>query len=402
MMTDRKHFTWLTIVLTSCLLMANLASAQVREAAVVTSAVNVLGEFVRIPNQGIPRSLLARAEGLVIIPRMIKVGFVAGVRRGMGIVVVRDERRAWKPPMFITMTGGSVGWQAGIQSTDVILVFMTRRSISGLLSGKFTIGADAAAAAGPVGRQAAAATDGRLQAEILSYSRSRGLFAGVSVDGSVLQVDASANQAYYRSAGMTPDGTPIVANAQLPPSAAQLLSQLAIYTASQVAAPSMPPAGTQILPGTEPTYTPPGVSAYDGANYPAPGQPIGTASPAAPSTNTNAGTAPLNLGPPPAVSPDDLETTRESLVDAAAKMGPLLDDQWRLYLALPKEVFAGGPAPPMDRLETVLDRFDRVGKDNRYSQLSQRREFQRLYQLLQTYRQQLRHAAAQSVASPQR
>jgi len=395
-MLDRRiHITWLVTLCAAWFASIDAVSAQVREAAVVTSATNVLNEFVKIPNQGIPRSLLARAEGLVIIPHMIKIGFVAGGRRGKGVVVTRDQNRAWKPPMFVTMTGGSVGWQAGIQSTDVVLVFMTQRSVHGLLRGKFTIGADAAAAAGPVGRQASAATDGRLQAEILSYSRSRGLFAGVSVDGSVLQVDAAANQAYYRSAGMTPDGTPIVPNAQLPPSAGQLLAQLAIHTGSAVAAPSMPSVGAPapILPSAAP------VGSVTSA-APRSGQPLGTAQPNASAAATPPAAGPLHMGPPPTNTQNDIDTTRRGLVDAAAKVGPLLDKSWRLYLALPQQVFTGTAPPPMDKLDTVIERFDRVAKDSRYRQLNERREFQQLYQLLRIYRQQLQHATAHSGARP--
>ena len=113
--------------------------------------------------------------------------------------MVRDEQGAWQAPQFVSLTGGSVGWQAGVQATDVILVFKTQKSIQGLMEGKFTLGVDAAAAAGPVGREATAATDATLKAEIYSYSRSRGLFAGVSLDGSALQIEYEANQSYYRA-----------------------------------------------------------------------------------------------------------------------------------------------------------------------------------------------------------
>ena len=224
---------WTSVVMSTLLgtlLCASQVAAQGREASLVDSSSAVLNEFMSIPAEGIPRSMIASAEGLVIIPGMFKVGFVAGVRHGKGIVVIKDQNGAWRPPMFVSMTGGSVGWQVGVQATDVILVFKTRKSVNGLLNGKFTIGADAAAAAGPVGRQAAAATDAQLRAEILSYSRSRGLFAGVSLDGSALQVDGVASQDYYRQAGMSPDGTPLMAGAQLPPSAGRLLAQLATYS----------------------------------------------------------------------------------------------------------------------------------------------------------------------------
>ena len=132
-----------------------------------------------IPGRQIPETLLAEAQGIAIVPNVIKVGFVAGIRWGHGVVMVRDAEGEWSLPQFVTLTGGSVGWQAGVQGTDVVLVFLTKKSVEGLWRGKFTIGADASVAAGPVGHDAAAATDARLRAEILSYSRSRGLFIGL-------------------------------------------------------------------------------------------------------------------------------------------------------------------------------------------------------------------------------
>ncbi len=177
-------------------------AGQVYEGEVVDAARRVLDEIMLIPARRIPESMLAQGEGLVIIPGLLKGGFIVGVRHGRGVALVRESNGAWRGPVFVTLTGGSVGWQAGIQATDLILVLMTRNSVEGLMRGKFTIGADAAAAAGPIGRQATAATDARLKAEIYSYSRSRGVFAGISVDGSALQVDHLANSNYY--GGPTP------------------------------------------------------------------------------------------------------------------------------------------------------------------------------------------------------
>ncbi len=106
---------------------------------------------------------------MAIFPQVVKGGFIVGARHGRGVAIIRDATGAWQPPVFVTLTGGSVGWQAGLQSSDIILVFKTRKSVDRFLNGKFTLGADVSVAAGPVGRQAAAATDARLQAEILSY-----------------------------------------------------------------------------------------------------------------------------------------------------------------------------------------------------------------------------------------
>lgn len=162
-----------------------------------SDAIEVLSSLAGIPEEGIPESLLSQAEGIAVIPDVVKAGFVIGGRRGKGLLSIRDKRNTWSYPVFITITGGSIGFQAGVQSTDLVLVFRTRRSVDSVVDGTFTLGADAAVAAGPVGRKAAAATDTRLKAEIYSYSRSRGLFAGISLDGSSLKIDSSSNEEAY-------------------------------------------------------------------------------------------------------------------------------------------------------------------------------------------------------------
>ncbi len=164
----------------------------------VDEATEVLDEIMSIPEKGIPPSLLRDAKAVAIIPGVIKVGFILGGRHGKGVMIVKDKEGKWGYPFFISFTGGSIGWQIGAQSTDVILIFRTRRSVDGIMKGKFTLGADASVAAGPVGRHAEAGTDIQLKAEILSYSRSRGLFAGVSLEGSALQIDYEANGEFYR------------------------------------------------------------------------------------------------------------------------------------------------------------------------------------------------------------
>ena len=132
-----------------------------------------------------------------MVPDTIKAGLVLGGRRGHGLMSVKGTDGAWSNPVFVTLTGGSVGFQAGVQSADVVLVFRNDRSLDDVVNGKFTLGADAGVAAGPVGRSAAAATDGQLKAEIWSWSRARGLFAGVSLDGAVLQMDQDALARVY-------------------------------------------------------------------------------------------------------------------------------------------------------------------------------------------------------------
>jgi lipid-binding SYLF domain-containing protein len=168
-----------------------------KEEAKINDAIEVLEEIMAIPEKGIPPALLNDADGIAIIPGVIKAGLVLGGRHGSGIVVVRDSEGRWSNPSFVTITGGSIGWQIGVQSADIILVFRSKRSIDSMMKGKFTLGADTSIAAGPVGRHLEAGTDVELKAEILSYSRSRGLFAGLSIEGAALQIDDDANAAFY-------------------------------------------------------------------------------------------------------------------------------------------------------------------------------------------------------------
>lgn len=165
-------------------------------------ATEVIDELTSIPAKGIPPKLLADAQAVVIIPRVVKAGFVFGGRGGHGVVFVKDKDGNWGDPVFVNIGGASVGFQAGVESTDVVLVFRNRKSVDRLLEGKgkVTLGADAAIAAGPIGRDAMAGTDAKLEAEILSYSRSRGLFAGVSFDGAVVRTDPDSTAMFRKSA----------------------------------------------------------------------------------------------------------------------------------------------------------------------------------------------------------
>jgi len=181
------------------------AAAATREEQRVADATEVVDQLLRIPEQGVPPSLLSRAYGIAVIPDVVKAGFILGARHGKGVLVVRQDDNTWSNPVFISMTGGSIGWQAGAQSTDIILVFKTRRGVEGITSGKLTLGADASVAAGPVGRHTSAATDLKLQAEVYSYSRSRGLFAGVALEGAGISIDKSATASFYGSSSLTAD-----------------------------------------------------------------------------------------------------------------------------------------------------------------------------------------------------
>jgi lipid-binding SYLF domain-containing protein len=167
------------------------------------NAVRVLNDIMQAPDKAIPQDLLRDARAIAVIPDLLKVGFVFGGRRGEGLISIKSPDGTWSNPSFISMTGGSVGFQAGVSSTDVVLIFRTQRGVDSIVRGKFTVGADASAAAGPVGRTATASTDSQMKAEIYSYSRSRGLFAGVALDGSALRIDYDANASVY-GAGITP------------------------------------------------------------------------------------------------------------------------------------------------------------------------------------------------------
>jgi lipid-binding SYLF domain-containing protein len=159
---------------------------------------DVLADLEKIPLKGIPPKLLEDAKAVAIIPGVVKAGLIVGGRGGHGLVLIRNEKGEWSEPTFVSIGGASIGFQAGVQSTDVVLVFKKKDTLKKVLDGKgkLTLGADAAIAAGPIGRQAAAATDGKLEAEIFSYSRSRGLFAGVSFDGAALLHDKDSNATF--------------------------------------------------------------------------------------------------------------------------------------------------------------------------------------------------------------
>lgn len=199
------------VVAAALALAAGSAAAQMQmtggqaELQTVNSARETLDEFGSLAIESIPPAMFGKAEGIAIFPDMIKGGFILGVNYGRGVLMVRRPDRTWSPPVMVTMGGGSLGFQAGVQSADIVLIFATPRSLQGILNGqKVTLGADASVALGPIGRQANAGTDARLGAEIYSYARSRGLFLGVSINGADLSVDNNANSMLYGRFGVTP------------------------------------------------------------------------------------------------------------------------------------------------------------------------------------------------------
>ncbi|MDB4921462.1 lipid-binding SYLF domain-containing protein [Mucilaginibacter sp.] len=167
-----------------------------KETERVHSASNVLRDFGKM-KESIPHDLISEYEGIVIIPKLINAGFVVGGKRGRGVAMIKLDDGKWSDPVFVTLTGGSIGAQIGVQSVDLVLVFRHKGVLTKVKNNDFTIGGDASASAGPVGRSTSANTDYKLDAEIYSYSRSRGLFAGVSINGSNLAIDKTANANFY-------------------------------------------------------------------------------------------------------------------------------------------------------------------------------------------------------------
>jgi lipid-binding SYLF domain-containing protein len=200
-----QHITrsWFSRVAICLFAMAFSVSAVAgeRQDARLNTATRVLTELMMMPEQNIPTWLLERAHAVAVIPAVIKVGLGVGARRGKGVLVVRKDNGDWSNPIFVNLTGGSFGFQVGVQSTDVVLVFTSPKSVEGIVGGKVTLGADASVAAGPVGRQTAAATDVGLSA-VYSYSRASGLFAGVALDGSAMTIDDASNETFYSRPGV--------------------------------------------------------------------------------------------------------------------------------------------------------------------------------------------------------
>ena len=186
------------MVTTLVLLVTLTAVASDREDDVnrTNKAAQVFKEIMNTPDQGIPHGLLESAKCIAIIPGDVKFAFIFGGNYGRGVATCRTDH-GWSAPLFLAIDGGSVGYQIGGSSTDLVMLFMNDHALGSLLSDKFKLGADASVAAGPVGRNAAAATDLKLHAEILSYSRAKGVFAGVSLDGAVMQADKSGDEAMY-------------------------------------------------------------------------------------------------------------------------------------------------------------------------------------------------------------
>ncbi|WP_246146785.1 lipid-binding SYLF domain-containing protein [Rubripirellula lacrimiformis] len=319
-------------------------SGQTPQDQTVLASAAVLNEVLVGPLSKIPHAMLNDAYGVAIIPNVIKGGFIVGARHGRGLLFVRQDGGVWHAPVFITLTGGNIGWQVGVQSSDIVLVFKTERSIQNILTGKLTLGADAAAAAGPVGRQGSVATDGQLQAEIYSYSRSRGLFAGVSIDGSVVRVDSLSTGAYYRSPA---PGQPVI----VPEPAQQLTMAVASLAGAPVTVPTNVPSG---------------------------GAPV----------IADTGALAQRMGA------QESDMLRNQLEQLSQQLDKLLDPQWRTYLALPPSVFVGGSHPTPAEMQAVVQRYQAIAVDPRYQDLAAQPAFQSLFSLLKHYQLALTNEAA--------
>lgn len=209
-----------------CLTLTAFASDRQDDVARTRKAAQVFKEIMSTPDTGIPHQLLSSAKCIAIIPGDVKFAFIFGGSYGRGVATCRDAH-GWTAPMFVAIDGGSVGYQIGGSSTDIVMLFMNDHAIQSLLSDKFKLGADASVAAGPVGRNASAGTDLKLNAEILSYSRAKGVFAGVSLSGAVMQADKSGDQAMY---GHDVDRHNILAGkVTVPPTAEGLLHTIHEY-----------------------------------------------------------------------------------------------------------------------------------------------------------------------------
>jgi lipid-binding SYLF domain-containing protein len=190
----------------------------------IKAAASVLDEIQSAPDKGIPEEVMGSAECVAVVPSMLKGGFVFGARYGRGVASCRSGK-GWSAPAFFSITGGSFGLQIGGQAVDLVMLVMNQQGMNNLLASKFKLGADASVAAGPVGRHAAADTDWKMRAQVLSYSRARGVFAGLELNGAVIKQDKSSTYEFYRK--MVPFKTALSGSLAAPEGANPFLNTLA-------------------------------------------------------------------------------------------------------------------------------------------------------------------------------
>jgi lipid-binding SYLF domain-containing protein len=237
--------------------LVNVARAGAREEGRLLTASEVLEDVQGMPDQRIPDTLLAHAYGIAVIPDVTSVAFIFGGRHGNGVMSVRhDLNSPWSNPVCVSITGGSWGLQAGVQSADLILVFTTKRGVEGVTGGKFTLGADGSVAAGPYGRQGSVSTDATFSSEIYTYARARGLFGGISLQGGVLSIDRDANASLYHQPGITAADIIAGRSAALPEAGQRFLARLNSASSgaqTQAQAKTEPPAAAAATGAAPPT-----------------------------------------------------------------------------------------------------------------------------------------------------
>ena len=180
----------------ACSFLSLPASSQDKQEAKLDKSIQVLTEFSKL-KENIPQQLFEITEGIVIVPKLINAGLGVAGKRGTGVAVVKNADGSWSNPVFVSLTGGSFGLQAGVQSVDLVLIFKNRETLSDIGKNSFTLGGDVSVTAGPLGRNSTASTDARLEAEVYSYSKAKGVFAGISLSGSVLDISEKANTGFY-------------------------------------------------------------------------------------------------------------------------------------------------------------------------------------------------------------
>jgi SH3 domain-containing YSC84-like protein 1 len=193
-----KNFMKINLAILFLLFSSSILSAQEKQDEKVRKSEAVITDFLAM-KENIPALMMKKAEGIVIIPNLIKAGLGIGGQRGKGLAMVKKADGTWSDPVFVTLTGGSIGFQAGVQSIDLVMIFTKGSILTSLAKGEFTLGGDIGVAAGPIGRSSSATTDTKLDAEVYSYSRSKGLFAGLTLNGSKLAPDEEGNKAFYQS-----------------------------------------------------------------------------------------------------------------------------------------------------------------------------------------------------------
>jgi lipid-binding SYLF domain-containing protein len=220
-----KKFWLLTLVVSLCSpSFAKDEDKESKTAERVQAAAQVLNEIQGAPDKGIPQEVLGSAECVAVVPSMLKGGFIVGAKYGRGLASCRSEK-GWSSPAFFVVTGGSVGFQIGGQAVDLVMLIMNKDGMKHLLSSEFALGADASVAAGPVGRHAEGNTDWKMRAEVLTYSRARGLFAGVSLNGAQIKQDKDSTREFYGR--MVPFKTSLTGEIDPPAGANEFLTALA-------------------------------------------------------------------------------------------------------------------------------------------------------------------------------